>query len=129
MFVHHISISGMPRFDKQAVERNNLAWIIIDLYKVAGIEGHKRGHSGKTSVLLRTIYNQIFSDQLIKECTGQHSLEALHKYLLHMQTGVYALLLSVTRALKCRTLGAILQWLFCLPCALYPAVVSARFAR
>ncbi len=47
--------------------------------KEAGIEGRKTGHSGKVTCAT-TLYRQDFSDQLIKERTGHHSLEALHKY-------------------------------------------------
>ena len=47
--------------------------------KAAGIEGYKTGHSGKVTCAT-TLYRQGFSDQLIKERTGHHSLEALHQY-------------------------------------------------
>ena len=71
--------SGVPRFGKQPVGRNKLAQIIPDMCKEAGIQGRKTGHSGKVTCAT-TLYRQNFSDQLIKECTGHRSLEALHKY-------------------------------------------------
>ena len=49
------------------------------MYKAAGIQGRKTGHSGK--VTCATVLHQLnFSDQLIKERTGHRSLESLHKY-------------------------------------------------
>ena len=47
--------------------------------KAAGISGCKTGHSGKVTCATM-LYLKGFSDQLIKECTGHHSLEDLHKY-------------------------------------------------
>ena len=47
--------------------------------KAAGIEGRKTGHSGKVTCAT-ALYQQSFSDQLIKERTGHRSIEALHKY-------------------------------------------------
>ena len=47
--------------------------------KVAGIPSKKTGHSGKVTYAT-TLYQQNFSDQLIKERTGHRSIEALHKY-------------------------------------------------
>ena len=47
--------------------------------KAAGIPGRKTGHSGKVTCAT-ALYQQNFNDQLIKERTGQRSIEALHKY-------------------------------------------------
>ena len=71
--------SGCARFGVQPVGRNTLAKIIPDMCKAAGIQGQKTGHSGKVTCAT-VLYQQDFSDQLIKERTGHRSLEALHKY-------------------------------------------------
>ena len=44
-----------------------LAGLIPEMCKAAGIQGHKTGHSGKVTCAA-TLYQQNFSDQLIKEC-------------------------------------------------------------
>ena len=71
--------SGVPRFTNQPVGRNKLSQIIPDMCEAAKISGRKTGHSGKVSCAT-SLYQQDFSDQLIKERTGHRSLEALHKY-------------------------------------------------
>ena len=71
--------SGLPRFGTQPLGRNTLAKITPDMCKAAGIQGNKTGHSGKVTCAT-VLYQQDFSDQLIKERTGHRSLEALHKY-------------------------------------------------
>ncbi len=68
--------SGIPKFANQAVGRNKLAQIIPEMCQAAG---RKTGHSGKVTCAT-VLYQQNFSDQLIKERTGHRSLEALHKY-------------------------------------------------
>ena len=61
------------------LDKTKLAEIIPVMYKAAGIQGCKTGHSGK--MMCATVLRQLnFSDQLIKERTGHHSLESLHKY-------------------------------------------------
>ena len=71
--------SGIPRFKKQAVGRNVLVQLIPEMCKAAEIKGRKTGHSEKVTCAT-ILYHQDFSDQLIKERTGHHSLEALYKY-------------------------------------------------
>lgn len=71
--------SGVPRFADQSVGRNKLSQIIPQMCQAAGIQGRKTGHSGKVTCATM-LYQQNFSDQLIKERTGHRSLEALHKY-------------------------------------------------
>ena len=71
--------SGDPKFSKQAAGSNKLAKLIPDVCKVAGIPGRKTGHSGKETCAT-TLYQQNFSDQIIKEQMGHTSIEALHKY-------------------------------------------------
>ena len=71
--------SGTPRFANQPVGRNKLSRIIPEMCKAAGIQGYKTGHSGKVTCAT-ALYQQNFSDQLIKERTGHRSLESLHKY-------------------------------------------------
>ena len=71
--------SGLLRFGKQAVGKSMLGRLIPEMCKAAGIQGHKTDHSGKVTCAT-TLYQQNFSDQLIKERTGHRSLEALHKY-------------------------------------------------
>ena len=71
--------SGVPRFADQPAGRNKLSQIIPQMCQAAGIQGRKTGHSGKVTCAT-TLYQQNFSDQLIKERTGHRSLEALHKY-------------------------------------------------
>ena len=71
--------SGVPRFANQPVGRNKLSQIIPDMCKAVKISGRKTGHSGKVTCAT-SLYQQDFSDQLIKERTGHRSLEALHKY-------------------------------------------------
>ena len=71
--------TGVPRFGQQPVGRNTLAQIIPNMCKAAGIEGRKTGHSGKVTSAT-ALYQQNYSDQLIRERTGHRSLEALHKY-------------------------------------------------
>ena len=71
--------SGIPRFANQPIGRNRLAQLIPEMCKAAGIQGRKTGHSGKVTCAM-ALYQQDFSDQLIKERTGHRSLEALHKY-------------------------------------------------
>lgn len=71
--------SGIPRFGNQSVGQNWLAQVISEMCKAAGIQSHKTGHSEKVTCAT-ALYQQNFSDQVIKERTGHHSLEALHKY-------------------------------------------------
>ena len=59
--------SGLLRFGKQAVYRKK-QYYWPDLYlKCARLLGYKTGHSGKVTCAA-TLYQQNFSDQLIKEC-------------------------------------------------------------
>ena len=69
----------MPKCARQAVCRNRFSKIIPEMCKAAGIDGRKTGHSGKITCAA-SLYQQNFDDQLIKERTGNRSLEALHKY-------------------------------------------------
>ena len=71
--------SGVPRFANKPVGRNKLSQIIPDMCKAVKISGRKTGHSWKVTCAT-SLYQQDFSDQLIKERTGHRSLEALHKY-------------------------------------------------
>ena len=54
------------------MERNRLVQIIPEMCRAAGIEGQKTGHSGKVTCAT-VLYQQEFSDQLLKECTGHRS--------------------------------------------------------
>ena len=71
--------SGIPRFGKQVIGRNKLAQIISDMCQDDGILGWKTGHSSKATCATSHT-SQNFSGQVIKECTGNRSLESLHKY-------------------------------------------------
>ena len=92
--------SGTPRFANQPVGRNKLSRIIPEMCKAAGIQGYKTGNSGKVTCAT-ALYQQNFSDQLIKERTGHRSLESLHKYKRtgseQQYEGSMALLPSVAR--------------------------------
>ena len=75
---HH---SGVSKFARQVVGRNRLSKIILDMCKAAGIEGRKLVISKVTCAT--SLYQQDFGDQLIKERTGYHSLEAPNKYKMY----------------------------------------------
>ena len=96
--------SGIPRFGKQVVGRNKLAQIIPDMCKEVGIHGHKTGHSGKVTCAT-TLYKQNFGDQLIKERTGHHSVESLHKYKRTGSNQQYEVSMALLPPIASRSVG------------------------